>query len=85
MPDSACEAVRKDEPERLHRRKGIAEAAGRPKMRFVPVKSDDQQDLQSLHRVRERWLMPRTAVINQISWLAARTWNHFAQGTLRCG
>jgi len=44
----------------------IAEAVGRPKMRFVPIKSDDQLDLQSLHRVRERWVMRRTAVINQI-------------------
>ena len=35
-------------------------------MRFVPVKSDDQLDLQSLHRVRERWVMRRTAVVNQI-------------------
>jgi hypothetical protein len=33
----------------------IAEAVGRPKMRFVPIKSDDRLDLQSLHRVRERW------------------------------
>ena len=47
----------------------IAEAAGRPKKRFVPIKSDDQLDLQSLHRVRERWLMRRTAVINQIRGL----------------
>jgi transposase len=44
----------------------IAEAVERPKMRFVPIKSDDQLDLQSLHRVRERWVMRRTAVINQI-------------------
>ena len=44
----------------------IAEAVGRPRMRFVPVKSDDQLDLQSLHRVRERWVMRRTAVVNQI-------------------
>jgi transposase len=35
-------------------------------MRFVPIKTDDQLDLQSLHRVRERWVMRRTAVINQI-------------------
>src|SRR5438105_8061248 len=35
-------------------------------MRFVPIKSDDQLDLQALHRVRERWVMRRTAVINQI-------------------
>ena len=44
----------------------IAEAVGRPTMRFVPIKSDDQLDLQSLHRVRERWVMRRTAVVNQI-------------------
>ena len=47
----------------------IAEAVGRQKMRFVPIKSDDQLDLQSLHRVRERWVMRRTAVINQICGL----------------
>jgi transposase len=35
-------------------------------MRFVPVKSDDQLDLQSLHRVRERWVMRRAVVVNQI-------------------
>ena len=38
-------------------------------MRFVPVKSDNQLDLQSLHRVRERWGMRRTAVVNQIRGL----------------
>ena len=47
----------------------IAEAVGRPTMRFVPIKSDDQLDLQSLHRVRERWVMRRTAVINQVRGL----------------
>ena len=44
----------------------IAEAVTRPNMRFVPIKTDDQLDLQSLHRVRERWVGRRTAVINQI-------------------
>jgi transposase len=47
----------------------IAEAVGRPTMRFVPIKSDEQLDLQSLHRVRERWVMRRTAVINQMRGL----------------
>jgi transposase len=47
----------------------IAEAVGRPSMRFVPIKTDDQLDLQSLHRVRERWVGRRTAVINQIRGL----------------
>jgi transposase len=47
----------------------IAEAVGRPRMRFVPIKTDDQLDLQSLHRIRERWIVRRTAVINQIRGL----------------
>src|SRR4030081_433119 len=47
----------------------IAEAVGRPTVRFVPIKTDDQLDLQSLHRVRERWVIRRTAVINQIRGL----------------
>ena len=47
----------------------IAEAVGRPRMRFVLIKTDDQLDLQSLHRVRERWVMRRTAVVNQIRGL----------------
>lgn len=35
-------------------------------MRFVPIKTDDQLDLQAIHRVRERLISRRTAVINQI-------------------
>ena len=35
----------------------------------MPIKTDDQLDMQSLHRVRERWVMRRTAVINQIRGL----------------
>jgi transposase len=31
----------------------IAEAVWRPKTRFVPIKTDDQLDMQSLHRARE--------------------------------
>src|ERR1700686_380081 len=35
-------------------------------MRFVPIKTEEQLDLQAMHRVRERWVMRRTAVVNQI-------------------
>jgi transposase len=35
----------------------------------MPIQSDDQLDMQSLHRVRERWVMRRTAVVNQIRGL----------------
>src|SRR3979411_2258345 len=44
----------------------IAEAAQRPSTRCVPVTTDDQLDLQALHRVRSRLVGQRTAVINQI-------------------
>jgi len=44
----------------------IAEAVTRHNMRFVPIKTDDQLDLQALHRVRERLVRRRTAIINQI-------------------
>jgi transposase len=44
----------------------IAEAVQRPSTRFVPVKTDNQLDLQALHRVRSRLISERTAVINQI-------------------
>lgn len=44
----------------------IAEAVQRPTMRFVPLKTPEQLDLQALHRVRSRLVTQRTAVINQI-------------------
>src|SRR3974377_1228176 len=47
----------------------IAEAVQRPSMRFVPIKTEEQLDLQAVHRVRERWVMRRTAVVNQIRGL----------------
>lgn len=47
----------------------IAEAVGRPRMRFVPIKSDEQLAMQSLHRARERWVRTRTALLNQIRGL----------------
>jgi transposase len=37
----------------------------RPTTRFVPAKTDEQLDLQALHRVRSRLVSERTAVINQ--------------------
>jgi transposase len=48
----------------------IAEAVQRPRMRFVPIKTEEQLDLQAWHRVRERWVMRRTAVVNQIRSLS---------------
>src|SRR5215204_744977 len=45
---------------------GIAEAATRPTMRFVELKSQDQLDVQTLHRARDRLVGERTALINQL-------------------
>src|SRR4051812_3847367 len=44
----------------------IAEAATRPTMRFVELKSEERLDLQTLHRVRDRLVGERTALINQL-------------------
>lgn len=49
----------------------IAEAAQRPSMRFVPIKSVEQQDVQNFHCQRERIKKDRTALVNQIRGLLA--------------
>jgi len=45
---------------------GIAEAATRPTMRFVEIKTPAQLDMQTLHRSRDRLVGERTALINQL-------------------
>ncbi len=49
----------------------IAEAVTRPTMRFVPIKDVAQQDIQALHRVRERLMKARTALVNETRGLLA--------------
>lgn len=44
----------------------IAEAATRPTMRFVALKTEAQLDVQVLHRVRDRLVGQRTSLMNQI-------------------
>ena len=44
----------------------VAEAATRPTIRFVELKSETQLDMQSLHRARDRLVGERTALINQL-------------------
>jgi transposase len=61
----------------------IFEAASRPTMRFVPVKSTAQQDLQSLHRARERLICQRTALINHTRGLLAEYGIVLPQGPWR--
>jgi transposase len=47
----------------------ICEAVTRPDMRFVPIKSAEQQAILSLHRVRQGLITQRTALINQLRGL----------------
>lgn len=47
----------------------ICEAVSRPNMRFVQVKEIDQQDIQGIHRIRERLVKSRTAIANEIRGL----------------
>ena len=49
----------------------ICEAVTRPSMRFVPIKSEAQHEVQALHRVREQLLKSRTALVNQVRGLLA--------------
>ncbi len=58
----------------------IAEAVARQNMRFVPIKTDEQLDLQALHRVRDRLVQHRTAVINQIRGFLLERGITFAKG-----
>ena len=46
--------------------RAIAEAMSRPRMRFVPVKTVAQQDVQALHRLRQGCLKDRTALANRL-------------------
>jgi len=47
----------------------ICEAVQRPSMRFVGIKNVEQQDILAIHRVRERLVRERTAIVNQIRGL----------------
>jgi transposase len=49
----------------------ICEAMSRPNMRFIKMKSVEQQDIQAIHRVRSELMSHRTAKINQIRGLVA--------------
>jgi transposase len=70
IPPQHAKAFRRVHKSDAHDALSIAEAAQRPNIHFVPVKTIAQQDLQSLERVRERLVAQRTAVINQARGLA---------------
>jgi transposase len=70
VPPQHAKAFRRVHKSDAHDTLSIAEAAQRPNIHFVPVKSITQQDLQVLGRIRERTVAQRTAQINQMRGLA---------------
>jgi len=61
----------------------ICVAARQPHMRFVPTKSVEQQDIQTLHRARQRLVNHRTAVVSQIRGLLLDRGFAFAKSITR--
>ena len=58
----------------------VAEAASRPTMRFVELKTEDQLDMQSLHRVRQRLVGARRTLLNQLRAILFERGHAIAQG-----
>lgn len=58
----------------------ITEAASRPQMRFVTPKTVEQQDIQSVLRIREGLVVTKTKVMNQVRGLLAEYGHVMAQG-----
>src|SRR5471032_1913355 len=58
----------------------ICEAVTRPNMRFVPIKTDEQQAVLSLHRVGQGFVRARTAQANQIRGLLSEFVEVMSQG-----
>jgi transposase len=69
MPAKYVRPYAKGQKNDFNDAEAIAEA--RPTMKFV--KTADQLDLQTLHRVRERLVSQRTGIINQIRAFTACT------------
>jgi transposase len=63
-----------------HDAEAICEAVQRPTMRFVGNKTIEQQDIQAIHRIRERLVKNRSALANQIRGLLAEYGIVIAQG-----
>jgi transposase len=69
MSPQFVKPYRKSDKKDRNDAEAICEAVRRPSMRFVAVKSVEQQDMQSAHRVREGLMSERTALINRIRGL----------------
>ena len=61
----------------------VCEAVSRPNMRFVPTKSQEQLNLQAIHRIRERLVRNRTSLTNQVRGLLLESGIAIPQGVAK--
>jgi len=80
MAPQFVKAYRKNDKNDGNDAEAICEAVQRPSMRFVPVKSPQQQAELAVHRIRRRLMGERTALINQLRGLLAEFGVVLAQG-----
>lgn len=66
MPAAYVKPYVKRQKNDMRDAEAICEAVTRPSMRFVPVKSVEQQSVLSLHRVRDLLIRQRTSLINAL-------------------
>ncbi len=66
MPAQFVKPYRKSNKNDFIDAEAIAEAVTKQNMRFVPIKTQEQLDWQAMHRVRDRLMQRRTALINEI-------------------
>ena len=71
MPPQYVKPYVKTNKNDLNDAEAICEAVQRPNMHFVPKKSVDQQDIQMTHRIRQRMITARTALVNEARGLLA--------------
>ena len=71
MAPQFVKAYRKNDKNDGNDAEAICEAVQRPSMRFVPVKTPEQQAELAVHRIRHRLMGERTALINQLRGLLA--------------
>ena len=66
IPAQFIKSYRKSNKNDFIDAEAIAEAVTKENMRFVQIKTEEQLDVQAMHRVRDRLVQRRTALINEI-------------------
>lgn len=84
MPGQFVKPFRNRQKNDSREAEAIAEAVQRPTMRFVPIKSAEQLDLQALHGVRSRLVDHGSPVINQLRGFLLECGLSYRKGLQEC-